>query len=177
MIELHEGLEIREIPGEPGFFAREDGTIWTEWIGPSRGFTHRGKAKKNWIRDDELLSIKPSTGHCGHLHVSVFTCQRPVHTLILEAFVGQRPDGFQARHFPDPSPSNNDVRNLSWASVSTNQRDRITHGTARIESWRKIYTEDDALDMLEEWTNGMTIAALAVKYAISQQRVRRMLDL
>lgn len=52
-----------------------------------------------------------------------------VHTLVLESFVGFRPKGMQARHFPDNDTSNNRLSNLSWATPKVNQGDRVIHGT------------------------------------------------
>lgn len=54
---------------------------------------------------------------------------RYVHQLVLELFVGPRPRGKEARHFPDQNPANNHVSNLSWTTAVINQRDRIANGT------------------------------------------------
>lgn len=51
-----------------------------------------------------------------------------VHHLVLEAFIGPRPDGMQACH-SDGSRDNNIVGNLRWDTQTSNQRDRILHGT------------------------------------------------
>jgi hypothetical protein len=47
-----------------------------------------------------------------------------VHRLVLEAFVGPCPDGMEVRHFPDFTPTNCRLSNLSYSSKSTNQQDR-----------------------------------------------------
>jgi hypothetical protein len=52
-----------------------------------------------------------------------------VHVLVLEAFVGPRPEGMQACHFPDRDKTNNDVTNLRWGTPISNQGDRVLHGT------------------------------------------------
>ncbi|QLF83522.1 HNH endonuclease [Gordonia phage RedWattleHog] len=52
-----------------------------------------------------------------------------VHTLVLLAFVGPKPEGTEARHYPDPDRSNNRLSNLSWATRSVNSRDKIEHGS------------------------------------------------
>jgi len=54
--------------------------------------------------------------------------KRLVSGLVLEAFVGPRPDGMEACHFPDPNPQNNTVENLRWDTKSANMQDRIAHG-------------------------------------------------
>lgn len=52
-----------------------------------------------------------------------------VHNLVLEAFVGKRPEGYQACHFPDRSHENNRLDNLRWDTSANNQRDKLYHGT------------------------------------------------
>lgn len=54
--------------------------------------------------------------------------KRTVHSVVLEAFVGPRPDGHQACH-NDGSRTNNHVSNLRWDTVSANQYDKVAHGT------------------------------------------------
>lgn len=52
-----------------------------------------------------------------------------VHRIVLEAFVGPCPDGYQCRHFPDRDPRNNHLDNLSWGTAQQNALDKATHGT------------------------------------------------
>lgn len=52
-----------------------------------------------------------------------------MHQLVLEAFVGHRPEGYEVRHFPDSGRSNNRLENLSWGTRQANANDRIVHGT------------------------------------------------
>jgi hypothetical protein len=51
------------------------------------------------------------------------------HTLVLTAFVGQRPDGMECCH-NDGNPWNNRLDNLRWDTPRNNQLDRIKHGTS-----------------------------------------------
>lgn len=52
-----------------------------------------------------------------------------VHSMVLEAFVGPRPDGMEGCHFPDPDVSNNKVTNLMWGTSKQNQEHRRVHGS------------------------------------------------
>jgi hypothetical protein len=54
--------------------------------------------------------------------------QRPVHQLVLEAFVGPRPENCEVRHL-DGDPSNNRLDNLAWGTKAENQADKLRHGT------------------------------------------------
>lgn len=51
-----------------------------------------------------------------------------VHRLVLDAFVGPRPDGMEVCH-NDGDPSNNRLDNLRYASRSENRLDSVRHGT------------------------------------------------
>lgn len=51
-----------------------------------------------------------------------------VHTLVLEAFVGPRPEGMMCRHL-DGNPKNNRLDNLCWGTAKENSEDRDRHGT------------------------------------------------
>lgn len=51
-----------------------------------------------------------------------------VHTLVLEAFIGPRPDGAVACH-NDGDHTNNRVDNLRWDTYSANNVDLVVHGT------------------------------------------------
>lgn len=53
---------------------------------------------------------------------------RYVHQLVLESFVGQRPEKHQASH-EDGVGSNNRIDNLSWKTVIDNHADKKRHGT------------------------------------------------
>jgi len=51
-----------------------------------------------------------------------------IHALVLEAFVGPRPEGMVCCHI-DGNPANNHVSNLRWGSYSENNHDLVRHGT------------------------------------------------
>ena len=51
-----------------------------------------------------------------------------VHRLVLEAFVGPRPEGMECRHL-NGDPGNNIVENLCWGTHSENSLDKRRHGT------------------------------------------------
>ena len=53
---------------------------------------------------------------------------RLVHRLVLEAFVGPRPEGMVARHL-NGDPGDNRLENLAWGTQSENNYDKVRHGT------------------------------------------------
>ena len=52
---------------------------------------------------------------------------RLVHHLVLEAFVGPRPEGAIGLHWND-DPTDNRVENLRWGTYSDNNHDRVRNG-------------------------------------------------
>lgn len=51
-----------------------------------------------------------------------------IHCLVLEAFIGPRPDGHQASHL-DGDRTNNRLDNMRWETRSQNNRRKYQHGT------------------------------------------------
>lgn len=50
-----------------------------------------------------------------------------VHKLVLEAFVGPKPEGMECRHL-DGNPANNHLTNLVWGTSAENKKDIVRHG-------------------------------------------------
>lgn len=75
--------------------------------------------------------IRPATTSKGYksliLSYEGVTETKRIHWLVLEAFVGPRPEGMLACHWDD-DPANNHVDNLRWDTPSANQRDAIRNG-------------------------------------------------
>ena len=69
----------------------------------------------------------------GYMRVCLCTdgknFKRSVHVLVLETFVGPRPDGFDACH-NNGLRTDNRPENLRWGTKAENQHDRIAHGTS-----------------------------------------------
>lgn len=70
-----------------------------------------------------------STNGRGYLKVTLRSPARQVyvHTLVLEAFVGPRPEGLEARHHDDVR-EHNYPSNLVWGTRSENNYDRVRNG-------------------------------------------------
>ena len=72
--------------------------------------------------------LKPSPDKDGYLTVQVGRASlQKVHILVLESFVGPRPDGYEACH-GILGRVNNTVDNLRWDTVSENRKDTVRHG-------------------------------------------------
>lgn len=112
--------EIRPIPSCPDYFASADGTIWTI---KRKGGNDRGAGRTGSPRP--LKSHVNAYGYCiVNIQIDGKNKTRPVHRLVLEAFVGPAPEGYHGCHYPDSNPSNNRLENLRWGSVADNARDK-----------------------------------------------------
>ena len=85
------------------------------------------------LRRGRCLKPGVAGGVGGYLHVVLMSdgktrCNRTVHRLVLEAFVGLRPEGMQACH-NDGDPHNNALSNLRWDTPASNNADKKAHGT------------------------------------------------
>src|SRR5687767_12860617 len=73
---------------------------------------------------------QPSLTKNGYLTVNIERKPRKVHALVLECFVGPRPEKHDACH-NDGTRTNNVLSNLRWATRKENMRDAVGHGTAQ----------------------------------------------
>ena len=93
--------------------------------------------KNNKGRRSAPRPLKGCKTHDGYLRVCLskdgVAVRKKIHHLVLEAFVGPRPEGFVACH-RDDNGLNNAVENLRWGTVKSNYEDRDTlGGTAKGE--------------------------------------------
>jgi hypothetical protein len=80
-----------------------------------------GKIKEQTIQDNDT---RPYLGLWKNNKQKI--C-RP-HKLVMEAFVGIRPQGMECCH-NDGNPQNNHLNNLRWDTSKNNHADKVKHGT------------------------------------------------
>lgn len=115
---IAEGVTFKDIDGFPAYCVGDNGSVWSAKSGEWRKLTpvlRRGYERVGLWRSSRLE-------------------WRSVHHLVLEAFVGLRPDGTEACHFPDPDKTNNRLANLRWDTPKANAGDsvalgRMSHGS------------------------------------------------
>jgi hypothetical protein len=99
-----------------------------------------------------------------------------VHRLVLEAFVGPRPEGMEARHFPDHSHANNRLDNLSWGTKKQNAADKEVQGQSQKgEMGNNAKLRDaDIIHIRKPYASGKTSQEkLAARYGVSQAQIWR----
>lgn len=109
----------RPIPSSPGYEASDHGNIRSvdRTITDALGRVRRLKGQ----------TLRPGPHPTGHLTVAIGRKSRWVHQLVLEAFVGPRPDGMVTCHWND-NPADNRLSNLRWDYQSANSQDMIRNG-------------------------------------------------
>lgn len=114
--------EWRPVAGTAGRYEVSD-------HGRVRSFVGQGCRPHSKPRPAHYLSLKPNNE--GYARVCLggrrFSL---VHTLVLEAFVGPRPEGMECCH-GDGNSINNHVSNLRWDTDKANVADAIRHGVFR----------------------------------------------
>lgn len=115
-------VTYRDVSGFPGYRVGDDGSIWSRHRRNGAGL------------GEQWRQLTPRRGANGYLKVNLrmsgLDHARYVHRLVLEAFVGEAPDGAQACH-GDGDRTNNALDNLRWDTRASNEADKYLHGTAR----------------------------------------------
>lgn len=95
-----------------------------------------------------------------------------VHQLVLETFIGPRPNGMVCRHL-DGNRTNNKLENLRWGTYDENEQDKARHGTLRkgININTAKLKNKDILEIIELSDNGMSDQEISKKYFISRRNV------
>ena len=93
-----------------------------------------------------------------------------VHRVILETFVGKRPEGFTGSHI-NGKPSDNRLENLVWETHSENCLRRVEHGTQRDVKGEKsdtaVFTEAQVLEIRDRYAKGgCTHRSLGKEYGV-----------
>lgn len=92
---------------------------------------------------------------------------RYVHHLVLLAFVGRSPEGFEARHL-NGSSLDNRLANLEWSDRSTNQADKVRHGS---NGGPAKITREQAAEIRAARAGGRKQQVIADEYGISRSLV------
>lgn len=162
-------IVYKDIAGFPGYRVGNDGTVWTRYRRGGRGKGGRGSGM---ILGNEWKQMKPQwTGrNLTHLNVMLSKGGKQyhhyVHHLVLEAFVGPRPDGMQACH-NDGNACNNTPQNLRWDTIASNRRDAVRHGT----HGTLTHSDDAVLEIRKLQAQGMRQCDIVRKVGLPQTYV------
>jgi hypothetical protein len=97
-----------------------------------------------------------------------------VHRIVLEAFCGKRPDGFDGCH---NNGNKQDARicNLRWDTRSSNHQDKRLHGTAQIgERANNVKLTNAIVNDIRK--SGISPIDAVRKYGLSKTNARRIVN-
>jgi hypothetical protein len=153
----------RDVVGYEGFYQVSD-------LGRVRSLVRLlPEAHARGVRKEKQV-LRFGSNKQGRLQVTLcmegVTRRFQVHTLVLLAFVGPRPDGMECLH-DDNDYTNNRPSNLRWGTHLENMRDKARHGTQqRGEQCSKAkLTEADVVAIRSDKRPSRAVAA---SYGVSQ---------
>lgn len=155
---------MKPIPNFPGYFATEAGEIYsTRLCGQSKGNSPIHPLKGGLDGGGYRLVILCREGER-------FT--RKVHRLILETFVGPRPEGMECCHGPN-GKLDNSLANLSWGTKSKNHgEDQLRDGTdSRGERNHNVKLNDLQVRIIRRLKGELTQRVVADVFGITQANV------
>jgi len=120
--------------GFPDYEVGDDGSVWSL----KYGRRHKLKQPKS-CRPHVILNHK---GKQKAISVA---------ELVLTAFVGPRPVGYEVCHFPDKDYFNNKLSNLQWGTKQENVRHRQLHGKQEGRLTTYAWGEGHGKAKLDEW--------------------------
>ena len=129
-------MNVRPIPGCPGYHASDDGRIWSSrrrvHVAGRRGAVYDCDGPMRELRafDRRRPNGKPSP----YLSVNIGR-NRYVHHLVALAFLGPRPEGAEVCHGPGGSRDNS-ATNLRYDTIEANRAEREL---CRGEAWHEAH--------------------------------------
>jgi hypothetical protein len=165
-------VEYRELDEYPGYMFGSDGSVWSR---QRRGPNPRKLLGTKWRK--MKLTFSGARPNNRYFNLSLrradgTVVNRLVHVLILEAFVGPRPEGMVGRHFPDPDTRNCAITNLRWGTHQQNCDDRERAGnTLRGSANKNSKLTEDVVHEIRAATGRGCVAAMCRKHGISRTTV------
>lgn len=158
------------IPGYEGFYSVSDyGRVRSE----ARRIVPRDGMPSYMLRGKIL---KPSAYASGHVRVSLSRNSRirsvTVHSLVLLAFVGARPQGADICH-GDGNPLNNQLCNLRYDTRAENIADCKAHGRFSEAQRHPVAILTDAQALAIYHARGESAAAIAARYGVKPMVVNQ----
>ena len=135
---LNEKAEIwKDIPGYEGKYKVSN-------MGRVKSLERKVRSVNRYTRRDFFRTVrerilKPGPIDTGHLYVVLGHGEagKPVHQLVMKAFVGEAPQGMEVRHL-NGNPADNRLENLQYGTRTENILDVFYQGGR----WRKLSLND-----------------------------------
>lgn len=128
--------------------------------------------KRHWP-ERILPLIETSFGYwMVYLWVNGKMRAKKVHSLVLETFVGPKPEGMQCRHL-DGNRKNNELTNLRWGTQKENEADKTTHGTLMVGEKHHMskLTNQQTAEIRKIAAEGITKTKIALMFDVSRTTI------
>ena len=162
------------IPGYEGVY---DASSFGKVRSLSRTLEATSRAGRIYTRRLRGRILMPSERPDGYIYYMLWYRHRYRrafgHVLVLEAFIGTRPQGCFGCH-KDGIPSNNAVENLYWGTQKENMADAARHGTLRRGEkipWSKLLENDVCI--IRDLKGKVPQAELAARFGVGQSQISR----
>jgi hypothetical protein len=106
---------LTQIPGYPGYYAKENGDIYA--------------SRRSYMPKLLHYYLSPKGYHVVDLYNNWQRKTVTVHKLIMLTFIGSRPDGLNEIRHLDGNKANNHLSNLKYGTSQDNADDKKLHGT------------------------------------------------
>lgn len=155
-----DGEEVLEFPN---YFAYRNGNIYR-------------KKKNGELRKLKTIPDKDGYGRI-HFRKNNKSYNRSVSSIILETFVGPRPEGYEVCHGINGN-SDDSLDNLSWGTRSKNMgEDKLRDGTdCRGEKSKSAKLSEQDVLKIREWKNLYSIEELAKLFETSYSNILNILN-
>lgn len=117
--------------------------------------------------------IKGTRLKSGHVFVSIMVGSQVkrilAHVLVLEAFIGPKPEGCECRHLND-IPDDNRASNLMWGTRSENMKDRVKNGKGNDGNRNGMsrLTEDQVSEIKQKAKSPKDDVVFAKKFGVTR---------
>jgi len=160
----------KEVDGASRYIVCENGDVYSK----------RSKRTRNCINQKRLLNGNMHDGYKRYaLKMDDGTVKHIFgHVLVLEAFIGKRPDGMDACH-ADCNRSNNHIANLRWDTRKNNIHDSIKAGLFQFgeKSGLAKLTEEQVRNIRKNATLGLSSRKQAKQYGVSHSTILHIINM
>lgn len=149
---------IKPVSFAPGYFVSEHGDLFSTLLG-------------------SMKRLKRKIDHHGYYRYRIKIGDKRkdkcVHSLVISAFVGPRPEGKECAHV-DGDKLNNHYTNLKWVTHKENESHKQVHGTKvygeKITNSKLL--ESDISVILGLLSNGVPCSKIALHYGVSRVTIQ-----
>lgn len=170
MVELQPStsVEYRPVRGFPAYRVGNDGSVWS--------MINMGNHKIDfrWRQLDVTPKAEGRYSRCTLCDQAGVIRQCRVHDLILRAFIGPPPPGFECRHL-DGNRANNRLDNIVWGTRQQNAEDKIRHDTVPrgTDHWNGRLSDDQVLEIRRLLSEGVMGILVAERFGVSTKTISK----